>query len=167
MEVDDITGRFIMIGLVLALSLSCAGRAQARPMQQEHHCLALALYWEARGESRPALAITASIAEKCSLRRTHLRSAASPQSAFAPSMRWHPRRTYAEARRGARNEKQPSLASQESVSRCPSATIGPSAACEPTDAAGEAAELPFHLLTPTRFSFPFNELRTQARQPDL
>lgn len=36
---------------VLIASLH-VGDAHARSLQDEHHCLALALYWEARGESR-------------------------------------------------------------------------------------------------------------------
>lgn len=52
MEVDKMTGRLFLVGLALAFSLTCTDSAQARQLQQEHHCLALALYWEARGESR-------------------------------------------------------------------------------------------------------------------
>ena len=46
------TGRHILAGLALALSFSYVGNSEARGLQQEHRCLALALYWEARGESR-------------------------------------------------------------------------------------------------------------------
>ena len=46
------TGRHILAGLALALSFSHVASSQARNLQQEHRCLALAMYWEARGESR-------------------------------------------------------------------------------------------------------------------
>lgn len=46
------TGRHILAGLALALSISYVASSEARGLQQEHRCLALALYWEARGESR-------------------------------------------------------------------------------------------------------------------
>ena len=52
MEVDKMTGRLILAGLAFVLALPCANIARARGLQQEHHCLSLALYWEARGESR-------------------------------------------------------------------------------------------------------------------
>ena len=52
MEVDEMTGRLILAGLAVVLSLPCANIAKARGLKEEHHCLALALYWEARGESR-------------------------------------------------------------------------------------------------------------------
>lgn len=44
------TGRLAIA--LLVLMAATAPHAQARPLEREHHCLALALYWEARGESR-------------------------------------------------------------------------------------------------------------------
>ena len=45
------TGRLSLAYALLLLLTAAAPDAQARPLEREHHCLALALYWEARGES--------------------------------------------------------------------------------------------------------------------
>jgi N-acetylmuramoyl-L-alanine amidase len=39
-------------GLFVLIALLIAGDVHADNLRNEHHCLALALYWEARGESR-------------------------------------------------------------------------------------------------------------------
>jgi len=44
--------RVLMPGLVLLVTSLYAGDARAMNLQDEHHCLALALYWEARGEDQ-------------------------------------------------------------------------------------------------------------------
>ena len=42
------TGRLVFV--LLFIMAAAAPDAQARALEREHHCLALALYWEARGE---------------------------------------------------------------------------------------------------------------------
>ena len=44
------TGRRTLACTLLLLGIILTPAAQARPLEREHHCLALALYWEARGE---------------------------------------------------------------------------------------------------------------------
>ena len=44
------TGRLTFASLLMVFVTAAAPDAQARPLEREHHCLALALYWEARGE---------------------------------------------------------------------------------------------------------------------
>lgn len=44
-----------LLVLLLLVALTNAEDAGARTMEAEHHCLALALYWEARGESRSGM----------------------------------------------------------------------------------------------------------------
>jgi len=51
-EVNGMTGRLILIGIALGLSLSGEARAEVRHLRDEHQCLSLALYWEARGEPK-------------------------------------------------------------------------------------------------------------------
>lgn len=43
--------RTLLPGLILLATLLCASDVRASNLQEEHHCLSLALYWEARGES--------------------------------------------------------------------------------------------------------------------
>lgn len=50
MEVNGMTGRLIFIWIALGLSISGEASAEARDLRDEHQCLSLALYWEARGE---------------------------------------------------------------------------------------------------------------------
>ena len=47
--------RLLLPALVLLVALPKAQVAEARTLEAEHHCLALALYWEARGESRSGM----------------------------------------------------------------------------------------------------------------
>jgi spore germination cell wall hydrolase CwlJ-like protein len=51
-EDDMFIERRVLSGLIILLLSSFADDAYARSQEDEHHCLALALYWEARGESR-------------------------------------------------------------------------------------------------------------------
>ena len=44
------TGRLVFASTLLLLAAGTLADANARPLEREHHCLALALYWEARGE---------------------------------------------------------------------------------------------------------------------
>jgi N-acetylmuramoyl-L-alanine amidase len=44
------TGRLILIGVFLGLLVSAKASAQAGHLREQHQCLSLALYWEARGE---------------------------------------------------------------------------------------------------------------------
>ena len=44
--------RVLLPGLILLATSLYAGDARTMNLQNEHHCLALALYWEARGEDR-------------------------------------------------------------------------------------------------------------------
>ena len=44
--------RVLLPGLILLVASLYAGDARAMSLQDEHHCLALALYWEARGENK-------------------------------------------------------------------------------------------------------------------
>ena len=46
------TGRLIALGIVLGCLLAAEARSETRIRKDEHHCLALALYWEARGEPK-------------------------------------------------------------------------------------------------------------------
>lgn len=43
--------RMLLPGLILLATLLCVNDVRASNLQEEHHCLSLALYWEARGES--------------------------------------------------------------------------------------------------------------------
>ncbi len=43
-------GRLVALGVTIGLALSAHADADTRIQQEEHYCLALALYWEARGE---------------------------------------------------------------------------------------------------------------------
>jgi len=49
-EVNGMTGRLILIGIALGLSVLGEAGAEPRHLRDEHKCLSLALYWEARGE---------------------------------------------------------------------------------------------------------------------
>ena len=49
-EVNSMTGRLTVFILALGLSLTAEASSGSRIQKQEHHCLSLALYWEARGE---------------------------------------------------------------------------------------------------------------------
>ena len=44
------TGRLIAFGIAFIVITSAEARSETRVQRDEHHCLALALYWEARGE---------------------------------------------------------------------------------------------------------------------
>jgi hypothetical protein len=52
LEADILPGRLKLPGLLVLIASLHAGTVHARNLQDEHHCLALALYWEARGETR-------------------------------------------------------------------------------------------------------------------
>ena len=45
-----IHGRNISLVVIIIVAMSVSSDAEARSLQDEHHCLALTLYWEARGE---------------------------------------------------------------------------------------------------------------------
>ena len=47
--------RIIMSGLICMLASLYASDADARRLRDEQHCLALALYWESRGEGRQGM----------------------------------------------------------------------------------------------------------------
>jgi hypothetical protein len=51
-EINMFRDHMIFAGMLLLIASLRAGDVHARNLQDEHHCLALALYWEARGESR-------------------------------------------------------------------------------------------------------------------
>ena len=44
------TGRLIAMGMALIFLIAAEARSETRAQRDEHRCLALALYWEARGE---------------------------------------------------------------------------------------------------------------------
>lgn len=44
------TGRLLLLGIALGLSIPGDAGANTRDLRDQHQCLALALYWEARGE---------------------------------------------------------------------------------------------------------------------
>jgi len=52
MEDDMRVGRMIVLGLICVLASLYANDASARSLHEEQQCLALAMYWEARGEGR-------------------------------------------------------------------------------------------------------------------
>ena len=45
-------GKTIFLGLIFIVATLCATDTSARSLQDEQRCLALAMYWEARGEGR-------------------------------------------------------------------------------------------------------------------
>ena len=49
------TGRLFRQGIVFALCVLGSPAADAGRLEQQHHCLALTIYWEARGESRQGM----------------------------------------------------------------------------------------------------------------
>jgi hypothetical protein len=55
MEDDMSVGRIILPGLLCILASLYAKDADARSLQDEQQCLALAIYWEARGEGRQGM----------------------------------------------------------------------------------------------------------------
>lgn len=55
MEQSMAMARTAVVIFLLALSLFAADDAVAASLQEEQHCLALSLYWEARGEGRSGM----------------------------------------------------------------------------------------------------------------
>lgn len=54
-EVNRMTGRLTFACILMMLFVAAAPAAQSRALEREHQCLALALYWEARGESEAGM----------------------------------------------------------------------------------------------------------------
>ena len=50
LAMTTIHGRIIYFVVIILAAMAVASKAEARSLKDEHHCLALTLYWEARGE---------------------------------------------------------------------------------------------------------------------